>query len=169
MGNSIIVARSVLMKVDYQCQFGTREQLWKGVKKIIKPNLMGVAKSRCQTNRISNNSMCIYICITGKILNQEAQESQIWQKFRSLTFMTNLTYMQVRTNSKCHQGWIGSTSIILWLDFKHEFELPTAEKRLDIGLDRIQHVRYWFKNLWGEVHKNYQKVDYRCVLNHVQP
>ena len=77
MGNSIIVARSVLMKVDYQCQFGTREQLWKGVKKIIKPNLMGVAKSRCQTNRISNNSMCIYICITGKILNQEAQESQI--------------------------------------------------------------------------------------------
>ena len=43
MGNSIIVARSVLMRVDYQGQFGTREQLWKGVKKIIKPNLMGVA------------------------------------------------------------------------------------------------------------------------------
>ena len=41
----------------------------------------------------------------GFIPKQAAQESQTWQLLRSLTLMTNLTYMQVRINLRCHQGW----------------------------------------------------------------
>ena len=56
-------------------------------------------------NSALNQNLVYQMWLDSSPNEQAAQESQVWQLLRSLTLMTNLTYMQVRVNLRCHQGW----------------------------------------------------------------